>query len=122
LFIADLKANETDIIKILPEINSYGINQKKLIFGEIEDIGSIEVKCIVFTKDELWVFNPEFLRNDIIKFIRYANSLRDSDLKSLPFSKGLKRTNLLDDMQKVVFFLQEFINKGEKNDLDDNKS
>ncbi len=113
MFIADLKANETDIIKILPEINSYGINQKKLIFGEIEDIGSIEVKCIVFTKDELWVFNPEFLRDDIIKFIRYANSLRDSDLKSLPFSKGLERTKLLDDMQKVVFFLQKFINEGE---------
>ena len=56
LFIADLKADETDIIKSLPQITSYGINQKKLIFGKIKDIGSIEVKCIVFTKDELWEF------------------------------------------------------------------
>jgi hypothetical protein len=113
LFIADLKADETDIIKSLPQITSYGINQKKLIFGKIKDITSIKVKCIVFTKDELWVFNPEFLRDDIIEFIKYANSLRKSNLKSLPYSKGLQRTDLLDDMQKVVFFLQKYIDEEE---------
>ncbi len=118
-FIADLKVDGTDIIKSLGQIMSYGINQKRLIFNKISDSNAINFKCIAFTKEELWVFDPESLKLDIIKFIKYANIVRTRNLKSLPFSKGLKRTDLLEDIEKVVGFLQRFINEEENNDLDD---
>jgi hypothetical protein len=55
----------------------------------------------------------EDLKHDIINFIKYANSIRDENLKTVPFSKGLQRTDLLDDFKKVVLFLQKFINEEE---------
>ena len=118
-FVADLKDDEVDIIKSLIQITSYGINQKRLIFSERKNIDPIMFKCIAFTKNELWVFNPETLRHDIIKFTRYANSLREKNLKSLPFSKREKRTDLLEDIEKTVFFLQNIIDNDDKNDLDE---
>jgi len=62
------------------------------------------------------------LKHDIIKFIEYANNVRTRNLKSLLFSKGLKRTDFLNDIKKVVFFLQKFINADENNYLDENNS
>lgn len=118
-YVADLKIDEVDIIKSLAQITSYGINQKRLVFNKMNKIDPIEIRCIAFTKDEIWVFNPESLRQDIIQFIKYANSLREENLKSLPFSKGLKRTDLLDDIEKVVFFIQKFIDNDDKNDFDE---
>jgi hypothetical protein len=55
----------------------------------------------------------EDLKHDIINFIKYANSIRDENLKTVPFSKGLQRIDLLDDFKKVVLFLQKFINEEE---------
>lgn len=117
-FVADLKNNKTDIIKSLIQVMSYGINQKCLILRKDSDYNVIDFKCIVFTKDELWVFDPESLKHDIIKFIEYANSIRTRNLKSLPFSKGLKRTDLLEDIEKVVGFLQRYVEEEEDYDLD----
>jgi len=118
-FIADLKDDEIDIIKSLAQITSYGINQKRLIFNKNPNSNAINFKCIAFTKEELWVFDPESLKHDIIKFIKYANSVRTRNLKSLPFSKGLTRTDLLEDFEKVVAFFQRFIKEEENHDLDD---
>jgi len=112
-FIADLKDDEIDIIKSLSQITSYGINQKRLIFNKINDIDAIKFKCIAFTKDELWVFDPEGLKYDIIKFIKYTNSIRSRNLKSLPYSNGLKRTDLLEDIEKVVAIFQRYIKEEE---------
>lgn len=75
-FIADLKDDETDIIKSLAQIMSYGINQKRLIFNKSPDFNAINFKCIIFTKDELWVFEPSSLKHYINKFIKYANKVR----------------------------------------------
>jgi len=61
---------------------SYGINQKHLIFNEVSDFNAIDFKCIVFTKNELCIFDPESLKHDIIIFIEYANSVRTSNFKS----------------------------------------
>ncbi len=119
-FVADLKDDETDIIKSLIQITSYGINQKHIFFNKIPDFNAIDFKCIAFTKDELWVFDPESLKHDIIRFIKYANNIRTRNLKSLPFSKGLKRTDLLEDIEKVMNFFEKFIKEEENNDLDDN--
>lgn len=115
-FVADLKDDKTDILKSLIQIMSYGINQKQLIFNEVSNFNAIDFKCIVFTKNELCIFDPEYLKYDIIKFIEYANSFRTRNLKSLPFSSGLKRTDLLNDVKKVVFFLQKYVNDDDKND------
>ncbi len=115
LFIADLKDDETDVIKSLLQIFSYGLMQKRLIFKNSSDFNAFDLKCIIFTKDEVWEFDPEVLKSEFIDFIKYANSLREKNLKSLPFSKGLQRTDLLDDIEKVVLFLQKFINEDQNN-------
>ena len=52
---------------------SYGINQKRQFYNKIPDFNAINFKCIAFTKDELWVFDPESLKHDIIKFINMPN-------------------------------------------------
>ncbi len=57
-----------------------------------------------------------------MKKIKKRNKVRERNLKSLPFSKGFNRTDLLNDIRKGVFFLQKFINEDENNDLDDNNS
>jgi len=119
LFVADLKDDEIDVIKSLLQIFSYGLMQKRRIFKKPSDINYFDLKCVVFTKDELWEFDPEFLKSELIDFIKYTNSLRENNLKSLPFSKGLKRTDLLEDIEKVVGFLQTFVNEEENNNLDD---
>ena len=49
-------------------------------------IDPIDIKCKAFNKDEIWIFNPESSRQDIIQIINYGNSLREENLKSLPFS------------------------------------
>ncbi|MBA7517951.1 hypothetical protein ES705_10016 [subsurface metagenome] len=59
-------------------------------------------------KDGLSVFDPESLKHNIMKFIQYANNIRTRNLKSLHFSKGLKRTDLLEDIEKVVVSLYFF--------------
>ena len=122
LIIADLKDDDTDIIKSLIQIMSYGINQKHNMFEKIPDFNAIDFKCLAFTKDELWVFDPELFKLDCIKFIKYANSVRTRNLKSLPFSKGLTRTDLLEDIEKVVGFLQRYINEDKNSELNDNNS
>ncbi len=108
LYIADLKADETDIIRSLPQIVSYGVMLKNLIFKTSSDFKAFDLKCIMFTKDEVWEFEPDSLKYELINFIKYANSIRNIPLKSLSFSKGLSRTDLLKDIEKVVAFLQSF--------------
>jgi len=63
-----------------------------------------------------WIDDSSDLK---FKKFRYANSLREKNLKSLPFSKGEKRTDLLEDIEKTVFFLQNIIDNDDKNDLDE---
>jgi len=104
LFIADLKDDETDVIKSLLQVLSYGLMQKRLVFKKPSDFNAFNIKCILFTKDEVWEFDPEILKSEFIDFIKYVNSLREKNLKSLPFSKGLQRTDLLEDIEKVVGF------------------
>jgi len=118
LFIADLKDDETDVIKSLLQILSYGLMQKRLIFKKPSDFNAFNLKCILFTKDEVWEFDPEILKSEFIDFIKYVNSLREKNLKSLPFSKGLKRTDLLEDIEKVVGFPQRYVEEEEDYDLD----
>ena len=118
LFIADLKDDETDVIKSLLQVLSYGLMQKRLVFKKPSDFNAFNLKCILFTKDEVWEFDPEILKSEFIDFIKYVNSLREKNLKSLPFSKGLQRTDLLEDIEKVVGFLQRSVEEEEDYDLD----
>ena len=67
------------------------------------DFNRFDLKCIVFSKKTIWEFDPDSLKADIIYFIEYTNSLRPKSdlLRSLPFAKGLTRTDLLEDVKRV---------------------
>lgn len=66
---------------------------------------------MIFTKDDIYEFELDDIKQEIIDFIKYANFIRENPLQSLPFSKGLNRTNLLEDFKKVVAFLEIYIKK-----------
>lgn len=89
--------------KSLTQIISYGVMLKKLIFKTFSDFNSFDLKCIIFSKNTLWEFDPDLLKADIISFIEYTNSLRPKSdlLRSLPFIKEIARTDLLEDVKKV---------------------
>ena len=101
LFVVDLKEDEVDILKSLPQIVTYGVVQKDLLLKKTSNLGAIDFKCIIFTKEELWVFDPEVLQKDIIEFVMHANNMRRRNLKCLPYSKGSSRTDLLEDLEKI---------------------
>ncbi len=101
LIIADLKDNETDMIKSLPQIVCYGIMLRELIFDTLSGFRAFDLKCICFSRNKVWEFEPVSLMQEIIDFIIKANELRETDLMSKSFADGLPRTNLLEDLQKI---------------------
>jgi hypothetical protein len=61
LIISDYKP-EGEFIRSLPQVAFYGLYIKKLFQLP-------EVHCVSFNKDELWIYNPEILRNELPEHI-----------------------------------------------------
>ncbi len=101
-YISDLKYNKSDAIRSLAQIIAYGMMIRDII-SKMFDLNSFKLKCLIFTKDDLWIFDPLSLRNKVIDFIKFANSIRKRNLKSLRFAKTLPRTNLLSNMEDVFY-------------------
>ena len=102
LYIADLKDDETDMLKSLPQIMSYGILSRKLFFKELSDFNNFKLKLIVFTRNEIWEFDVDSLEKGIIEFIKYANSVRNNRLETMSDPRG----DLQEEVEKIVSFLQ----------------
>lgn len=104
IYIADLKDNETDMLKSLPQIMSYGVLSKKLFFKNESDFNYCDLKLIVFSRNEIWEFQIDSLKQKIVEFIEYANSIRDNRLMTI----SDPRRDLQKEIEKVVAFLRIF--------------
>jgi len=95
LIIADLKKDDNDMIKSLPQIMAYTLMFENIIFKNCTNFNAFNLKCIVFTRNKIWEFELKSLKTHIIKFIKYYNSIRENRLMTL--SRPIRR-----DLQKDI--------------------
>ncbi len=101
LFIAEYKPSINQIYKSLPQFMGYGILMQECL-KEFGDINSYNIKCIGFSSKFACEFNPDNLKCEITKFIEILNKKRSKPLKSQKLSKNSKKTDLLEDLRKLI--------------------
>jgi len=101
LFIAEYKPSINKIYKSLPQFMGYGILLQECL-KEFGDINSFNIKCIGFSSKFACEFNPDNLKCEMTKFIEILNKKRGKPLKSQKLSKNSKRTDLLEDLRKLI--------------------
>ncbi len=83
LIIADYKQDEQEILKAIPQITIYATMFKERLraLGFSEDL---HLKCVEFSIDVAYEFNPEAMIDKILDFINYEKkvSRRQDDLKT----------------------------------------
>ena len=66
IIVADYKP-ENHFLRSLPQVATYGLFIKKMLKLD-------KIKCISFSKDKLWLYNPEIIRDQIPYYIeRFGN-------------------------------------------------
>ena len=78
LVVADYKP-ENYLMRSLPQVATYGLVMKQLL-------GLEEVKCVSFSKEKAWVYDPEIIRTQIP---RYLKQYGDPSLPWLPIVPSL---------------------------------
>lgn len=101
LFIAEYKPSINKIYKSLPQFMGYGILVQECL-KEFGDINSFNIRCIGFSSKFACEFNPDNLKCEMTKFIELLNKKRGKPLKSQKLSKNSKRTDLLEDLRKLI--------------------
>ncbi len=84
LIVADLKPKcDSQILASIPQIMAYGIMIRKIL-SKYGNIKAFKTLCIGFCKNSAWSFDPEQIKGEIIKFLKYEKrwSKREKTIES----------------------------------------
>ncbi len=79
IFVSDYKTSKEEMIRSLPQISTYGLLLKHNLLG-INNSFNFEIKCITFSKDLAFIYNPNILQSEILNFIKLMNEKRENRL------------------------------------------
>ena len=80
----------------------FGMKFRKLFKNLNDDFSDIKIKCISFTKNKAWLFDYDILGNEILKFVKDLNSIRNEPLMSIRLKSIDKQTPLYEVILKLL--------------------